>query len=355
MKHDGRGLDHETLENLRRLAVRRVVEDGEEPSAVIASLGLCRTSIYPWLRTFHHAGWGALSQRIAPGPKPKLTEEQRQQVKHWIAGKDPRHHGLRRDLWTRKLIAKLIKKKLGVQLGVTAVGLLLAHLGITLQKPLLRVYPPDSESIRQWVEKSFPRLLARARRRHACIVFIDESGFMLAPLVRRTWAPRGCRPVIKIAEPHERISVIGAISISQGRKRFGFSFRLLEDNANFQGASLVQFLEDLRRKIREAITLLWDEIPIHRSKPVIDYLRRHRTIVAEGLPPYAPELNPVDYVWSYVKWGRSPNYAPPDLIELRRRITAEFRRLQKRPDLLNSFLQRTGLSADAALGSKIPA
>jgi transposase len=197
---------------------------------------------------------------------------------------------------------------------------------------------------------SFPKLLARARRRHACVVFVDESGFMLAPVVRRTWALCGCTPVVKIAEPHERISVIGAISISQGRRRFDFCFRLLEDNANFHGASLVQFLEDLRGKIRGAITLLWDEIPIHRSKPVIDYLRRHRTIVAEALPPYAPELNPVDYVWSYVKWGRLPNHASPDLIELRRRITAEFRRLQKRPDLLKSFLQRTGLSADGALG-----
>ena len=67
-------------------------------------------------------------------------------------------------------------------------------------------------------------------------------------------------------------------------------------------------------------------------------------IVVEEFPPYAPELNPVDYVWSYVKYSRLANYAPKDLDILRRQITTEFRRLQKRPDLLRSFFNHTGLS-----------
>jgi len=66
----------------------------------------------------------------------------------------------------------------------------------------------------------------------------------------------------------------------------------------------------------------------------------------EMFPPYAPELNPVDNVWSYVKYNRLPNYTPRNLDELRERITAEFYRLRKRPDLLKSFLKHTGLSLD---------
>ena len=74
-KTDGRKLDHQTSEHLRRLAVRRVVEEGECPSEVMRSLGLCRTTIYRWLRGFAKQGHAALAARKSPGPKPKLTEK----------------------------------------------------------------------------------------------------------------------------------------------------------------------------------------------------------------------------------------------------------------------------------------
>lgn len=109
---------------------------------------------------------------------------------------------------------------------------------------------------------------------------------------------------------------------------------------------MVQFVEHVSRKVRGPITLLWDQIPIHRAKPVKNYLARHQRLVVEPFPPYAPELNPVDNVWSYVKYHRLPNYTPRNLHELRMRITAEFYRLQNRPDLLRAFFKHTGLSLD---------
>lgn len=92
-KLDGRTLDHKTLETLRLLAVKRVLEDGEAPSEVMRSMGLCRTSIYPWLRQQKKKEEGALRMRKTCGPKPKLTEKQRRQVRRWIVGKDPRQYG----------------------------------------------------------------------------------------------------------------------------------------------------------------------------------------------------------------------------------------------------------------------
>ncbi len=187
-------------------------------------------------------------------------------------------------------------------------------------------------------------ILNRADKRHAYIVFVDESGFMLSPIWRRTWAPRGCTPTVKLSKPHGRISVIGAITISPGRRHFSFYFQLSADNVNFRGESVVQFIELVRHKVRGPITLLWDQIPIHRAKPVTDYFASHRSLVVEEFPPYAPELNPVDNVWSYVKYSRLANYAPRNLDELRERTTAEFHRLQNQPDLLRSFFKHTGLS-----------
>ena len=106
---------------MRVLAVRRVVEDGEARSQVMDSLGLCRTSIYPWLRRCKAQGLEALAEKIAQGPEPKLSDKQRQQVRRWILGKDPRQHGFDFGLWTRRIVQTLILEKMGVALCLTSV------------------------------------------------------------------------------------------------------------------------------------------------------------------------------------------------------------------------------------------
>src|SRR5437868_6979424 len=180
-KQDGRKLDHKSLESLRLLAVRRVCEDGEKPSEVIRSLGLCRTSIYPWLRKHRKEGVAGLLLRKACGPRPRLADQQRQQVRRWIVGKDPRQYGFDFGLWTRKLVAQLILEKFGVSLSIIAVGRLLASLDITPQKPLRRAYERDPAAIEQWVKVEYPGLRRRARKAGAAIFFLDEAGFSSEP------------------------------------------------------------------------------------------------------------------------------------------------------------------------------
>src|SRR5260221_10496740 len=122
MKRDGRTFDHGTLETIRLMAVERV-RDGEAPSAVIASYGFSRTSIYRWLKAAARPGVGlrALQARPAPGRPRSLTPRQEQQVFRWINGKDPRQYGLDFGLWTRSVVADLIARKFGITLGLTAV------------------------------------------------------------------------------------------------------------------------------------------------------------------------------------------------------------------------------------------
>jgi len=174
---DGRTLDHQTLEHIRILAVRRVIEDGEAPSVVMKSLGLCRTTIYPWLREFKDKGWESLAASIAAGPEPKLTEAQRQQVKRWILGKDPRQYGFDFGLWSRRIVQQLIEDKLGVQLCLTAVGKLLASLEITPQKPLRRAYERDPLAVEEWKRTRYPKLKRRAKRLGAKIFSWTRRAF----------------------------------------------------------------------------------------------------------------------------------------------------------------------------------
>jgi len=103
---DGRTLSHETSETIRRLAWRRVKE-GEAPSEVIRSYGLCRTTIYKWLAAARRGGEAALTARTHPGRKPALGPRQKLQVRRWINGKDPRQYGFDFGLWTRQIVAAL--------------------------------------------------------------------------------------------------------------------------------------------------------------------------------------------------------------------------------------------------------
>ena len=193
-KIDGRKLDHKALEHMRMLAVKRVVEDGEDPSEVMRSFGLCRTSIYPWLRKFHEEGWDALVERIAQGREPKLNDKQRQQVRRWILGKDPRQYGFEFGLWTRRIVQALIKDKMKVEFGLTAVGRLLASLDITPQKPLRRAYERDPEAVDLWLKETYPKLKKRAKALGAVIFFLDEAGFQSDPPLGADLRSQGAHP-----------------------------------------------------------------------------------------------------------------------------------------------------------------
>jgi len=171
-------------------------------------------------------------------------------------------------------------------------------------------------------------------------VFLDESGFMLTPTVRRTLAPRGRTPILKSWDRHDRISAISAVTVSPGRRRLGLYFRLLPDDANAHGEDTVAFLKQLKRHIPGPMTILWDRGNIHdRSRVVRAYLARHPEIVTEKFPGYAPEANPDEMVWQHTKHGRLSNFTPEDTAELRAKLIEEFGRIRAEPELLAAFIR----------------
>jgi transposase len=325
-------------------------------TTVVQATGLAANTICRGIAELKDAG-GREGERpnmpVRPrdGPKPpgrpyKLTDERLGELEALLSKGAPAH-GWTNELWTIKRVAKVIRKHFGLTLSrQTVCTVLKKRMRWSRQVPTRQLRGRDDVKIELWLTEEYPRILERARRRHAYLVFIDESGFMLAPLLRRTFAPRGKQPISKNADPHGKISVIGAMTISPERHNFGFHFHLACDNVNFSGHSIVPFIESLRRRIPGPFTIIWDGIRIHGAKPLADYFTRHRKIVIESFPPEASEVNPADKVWGYVKHARLPNYTPPDLKELRRRITSEFKRLRKRPDLLEALFRRTGLTLD---------
>ncbi len=122
---------------------------------------------------------------MAEGAQPKFTDKQKQKVRRWIVGKDPRQDGFDFALWTRAIVAEMIGKKFGIALGLTEVGKQRASLDITAQKPLRRADERDPQAVDEWRSRADPKLRKRAKRLGASIIFPDEAGFTSEPSLKR--------------------------------------------------------------------------------------------------------------------------------------------------------------------------
>jgi transposase len=331
MRIDGRTLDHKTLEHLRITAVRRVIEDHEAPAEVMRTLGLCRTSIYRWLRQYEAEGLEALVQKIASGPEPKLTDRQQQQVRRWIVGKDPRQYGFDYGLWTRRIVQSLIERKFGISLGWTAVGRMLARLEITPQKPLRRAYERNPLAIKAWLEEGYPKLRRRARRSGAKIYFLDEAGFHSDPVLGRTYGLKGHTPVVRTSGQRQSINAISAVN-AKGE----FWYNVYSGKLNAE--RFVEFLRDLMKRRRERVLLVVDGHPSHKAKKVQAYVASLAgKLELHFLPPYAPDLNPDEFVWSYAKTNGVSKKPLRKNESMRERVESDLEAVRRDKRLVRSF------------------
>jgi transposase len=339
MKRDGRTLDHKTLEEIRRMAVRRVWE-GEKPSAVIASYGFSRQIIYKWLGEAKGKGRGlrALRSRKGTGRPRTLTAKQEQQLFRWINGKDPRQHGFDFGLWTRLVVRKLIADKFRASLGVTAVGKLLAKLGLTPQKPLKRAYERDPAAIEAWKHDTYPGIARQAKRRGAEIYFWDESGFRADVVQGTTWGVKGQTPIIAV--PGQRQSVSAASAVNA---RGGFWF--VTYKGGMSAELFIEILKALMRHRKKPLYLILDSLPAHKAKIVQDYVGSTKgRLELHFLPGYAPELNPDELVWNHMKrtgTAKSPLIKGESLHD---RIDVELSNIQRNRALVRSFFRAQSVS-----------
>jgi transposase len=174
----------------------------------------------------------------------------------------------------------------------------------------------------------------------AHLAFLDESGFLLIPNVRRTWAPRGQTPIIWHRYRHDRISAISVVTVSFRRQRVGLYFHLHRENIS--QIEVVLFLRYLLRQIRGPIVLLWDGGGIHTGEQTQAFLDRHPRLHVESFPAYAPELNPDERVWGHCKAALA-NGRPDTLDELLVRLERVTKKARERPSLLRSFITGSDL------------
>jgi transposase len=175
-------------------------------------------------------------------------------------------------------------------------------------------------------------------------VFWDESGASLLPVTRRTWAPRGHTPVIRHRFKRTRCSM--AAALCYGSRGGGAAVAFHHQLGAYDTETLIGALDQLRRFLGgQKATLLWDGLPAHRSLAMGAWLRRQRSwLVVEPLPGYAPELNPVEALWSSLKGMELANLAADTLQEVTAAAERGIQRIRHTDHLAFSFLRHCGLS-----------
>lgn len=170
------------------------------------------------------------------------------------------------------------------------------------------------------------------------IVFVDESGFYLLPMVVRTYAPVGQTPILNHLLSYDHLSVISAITPD------GKLYTMVQERS-FKGPDVVRFLKHLMRQISGKLLIIWDGATIHRSRVVKAFLADGAAehIYLERLPGYAPELNPDEGIWNYLKCVELKNVVCRDLAHLRNELRKAIARLRHKPTVIRGCIAQTGL------------
>ena len=331
-KFDGRKLDHKTREAIRKRAVQRIM-GGESPEVVAKTLGYHRSAIYQWLKRHADGGMDGLDYRKIPGAPSKLSPAQQKKIFDIVTMKKPEQLKFPFALWTLAMVRQLIAERFDVTLSEVSVGRLLKKLGLTPQKPLRRAWQQDPVKVDKWLTQEYPAIQKEAKKVGATVYFGDEAGVRSDYHSGATWAIKGQTPIIRTTGSRFGLNMISAVS-AKGRMRF------MTVNGRMNTGQFMEFLDRLIRNETHPVFLIVDGHPVHRAKKIQDYVASTQgKLKLFFLPPYSPELNPDEQVWSHLKHHRLGKMVIKNKEELITKTHAALRSIQRTSSLVMSFFR----------------
>jgi transposase len=311
---------------------------GWKPRDIAAALGVSKGAVSQWLTAARLGGREALFTRPGRGIKPKLTSEQIRLIPD-LLWHGAEAYGFRGEVWTCDRVAGVIHEEFGVSYSRSQVSRLRKRLGWTPQVPITRAIQRDEEAIEGWRVESWPKLKERARRERRELVFVDESGFYLLPGVVKTYGPKARTPVLDEWQTHDHLSIMAGVT-SQGKV-----YSLVRPKP-LNGLHSIEFLVHLGRLAGDRLLVIWDGSPIHRRGEVKDFVAAAGDAIhLEPLPAYAPDLNPVEWLWRHLKEVEMRNLTCLDLDQLHLELDLALGRVRQKSRLFRSFFEGDGLEA----------
>jgi transposase len=335
--NDARRVDHSTLEAMRERAVRSV-QDGESPEVVASVIGINRSTIYGWLAQYRRGGWGALKAKPLFGRPPKLDGKKLKWIYDIVTQKNPLQLNFAFALWTREIVAKLIKDRFDISLSLVSVGRLLAQLGITCQRPLHRALERDAALVQQWLKQEYPKIKALARREKADIYFGDAAHMRSDHHAGRTWGKKGETPVVLSTGARYRVSLISAVT-SRGHMRF-----MIKKKGGVNADVFIAFLRRLMIGSKNRIFLIVDRGPAHIAKKTKAFIASlGGQLRLFYLPPYSPDTNPDELVWKHLKADTVGRTSITSFDDFNEKVRSSMLALQRSPAKIRAFFQKPSL------------
>jgi len=291
-KIDTRKLSPEAQEEKRKLVIK--LRKKNIPNQEIAQIVEMNSSVTSTIWNKYLASGSKTLKSQTRGRKlgdqRKLTITQEKQIISIITDKYPDQIKLPFALWTREAVKQLIERETKVIIAINTVGDYLKRWGFTPQKPVKRAYEQQPAQVKKWLDETYPEIAKEAKQENAEIYWGDETGVQNNANVMKGYSPKGKKPIINLNVNKCRINMISAIS-NEGHARF------MVYTENMNSDRLIEFMKRLIEDAKRKVYLILDNLPVHHSKPVMQWVEENATnLRVFYLPSYSPEYNPDEYL-----------------------------------------------------------
>ena len=284
-----------TTRLIRRIHALLALADGTSVEDIAQLLAVGEQTIRAWLRAFVLHGVASLVYRRREGRPPKLTPSQRAELKAAIlAGPDAA--GYSSACWTAGISTDLIQRRFGVEYAPRYVCCLLDRLGLSYQKGRFTSDHLNAEAALLWLEETWPTILRAAKEKQAVILFGDEASFAQWGTLGYTWALKGLQPTVKTSGIRTAYRVFGLLDC------FGGALYQRGLEGKFNSETYADFLAWALTQVKGQLIVIQDNAAYHTSAPMRTfYAATTDRLTVYQLPPYSPDLNPIEALWKKVK------------------------------------------------------
>ena len=333
---DARTLPASAQEALRRRAVRLVEEQACTQQYAADAVGVARQTVSKWVRACRRGGPAALQSRKRgrdSASQKALTRREEQRIQRMIRDKCPDQLKRPFALWTARAVQELIAREWGKPFALSTVRLYLRRWGFTPQKPLIRVNERCPVRIQRWLATEYPALVRRAKNEGGLILWGNETGVCNQDQIGRSYAPQGQTPVLPTTTKRFSTSMISVVS-----NRGDLRFMVYEGALNV--AAFLRFLRRLIRGRQQKLFLIVDNLKVHHAYKVQAWVAPHHHVLELCfLPPYAPELNPDEYLNNDLKQQLSRRPKPKDQPDLVKQVRATMHALPRQPERTRAYFR----------------
>ncbi len=321
---DFRSVDSVTRTEIRKRAIR-LIATGMQKKKVAEIFGVNQNSITNWVKKHKADGAKGLKDKVRgvkSEDKKLLSTEQEKQIQLMITDTMPDQLKLSYGLWTRKAVKELVLREFGVELAINTMGDYLRKWGFSPQKPKKRAYEQCSKKVQKWLDEEYPAIKQKAKKEGAVIHWGDETGARNVNQHGRSYAPKGKTPVKKNMAKRFSVNMISTVT-NQGMVEF------MIYTGTMNSERLITFLEQLIKTKEYKIYLILDNLRVHHSKLIKEWLE-NKTDQMEifYLPAYSPEKNPDEYLNCDLKYGLSDTPAPKTQEQLQQNVENHMKMLQ---------------------------